>query len=100
MAWMCVLQVVDPSTIHRGGSAHDAVHLVALLQKELGEIRAVLPRDAGNQRPSWHGKSLGFRGSRMPLTGRVEEAPRLPPRQPPYLLVSRSNRHNIPPICA
>jgi len=36
MGRMCVLQMVDPAAIHGGGSPHDAVDLVALLQKELG----------------------------------------------------------------
>jgi hypothetical protein len=35
---MCVLKMVDTPAIHRGGSPNDAVHLVALVQKELGEV--------------------------------------------------------------
>src|ERR1700686_3128761 len=67
MARICVLQMVDPPAIHGGGSPHDAVHLVALIEEKLGEIRTVLPGDASDQRPSWHGKSLGFRTSRLSL---------------------------------
>ena len=35
--------------LKRRGAADDAVDLVALLEQQLGEVRAVLPRDAGDQ---------------------------------------------------
>jgi hypothetical protein len=44
-----LVEVVDPVRVEGGGAALDAVHLVALLQKELGEVGAVLAGDAGDE---------------------------------------------------
>jgi hypothetical protein len=35
--------------IFQGDAAHDPVHLVVLLEKELSQVRPVLPGDAGDQ---------------------------------------------------
>lgn len=43
------VEVVDAGGVEGGGSADDAVHLVALGQQELGEVRPVLARDAREQ---------------------------------------------------
>src|SRR5205823_1743216 len=40
---------VQPSRVERARAANDAMHLVTLRQKELGEIRPVLSRDARDQ---------------------------------------------------
>jgi hypothetical protein len=42
------VQVVDPLGVEQGAAPLDAVHLVSLGQEKLGEIRAVLPGDAGD----------------------------------------------------
>src|SRR5437899_11356080 len=55
---MGVLQVVDTAPVHGRRTAHHAVHLVSLLQEELGEVGAVLTGDAGNQRALGHGNSV------------------------------------------
>ena len=39
-------------------AADEAVHLVALLEQQLGQVRAVLPGDAGDQRPLGHALAL------------------------------------------
>jgi hypothetical protein len=44
-----LVEVVDAVGIEQGGPALDAMHLVALVEQELGEIGAVLSRDAGDQ---------------------------------------------------
>ena len=41
--------------VEAGRAAHDAVHVVALLEQQLGEVRAVLPGDAGDQGRLGHG---------------------------------------------
>jgi len=41
--------VIDPAGVERGGAPFGAVHLVALLQEQLRQVAAVLPRDAGDQ---------------------------------------------------
>src|SRR5688572_1692240 len=42
--------MVDALCIEKGRAALDAVHDIILGEKELGEVRAVLPRDAGDER--------------------------------------------------
>ncbi len=49
-----VLKVIDAAPIHRGGSADDAVHLVALFEQELGQVRAVLSGNPCDERSSVH----------------------------------------------
>ena len=44
-----LVQVVDALGVEERRTALDAVHLVALLQKKLGEIGPVLPGDAGDE---------------------------------------------------
>src|SRR5689334_5358943 len=45
-----LIEVVDTLGVEKRRAALDAVHLVTLLEQELGEISAILARDAGNQR--------------------------------------------------
>jgi hypothetical protein len=49
-----VLQVVDAAAVHARRAPDDAVHLVAFPEKELGEIRTVLTRDARDERRFRH----------------------------------------------
>jgi hypothetical protein len=44
-----LVQVVDARGVEARGSALDAMHLVALLQQEFGQIGAVLAGDAGDE---------------------------------------------------
>jgi hypothetical protein len=44
-----LVQVVDAVGIEQRAAALDAVHLVVLVEQELGEIGAVLASDAGDQ---------------------------------------------------
>ncbi len=44
------VEVVDPPGVERAGAADQPVDLVALLQEKLGEVRAVLAGDPGDQR--------------------------------------------------
>jgi hypothetical protein len=44
------VDVVEPAGVERGGPADDAVDLVALAQEQLGQVGAVLPCDARDQR--------------------------------------------------
>ena len=46
---MLRLDVVEAAAGHRAGSAHDPVHLVALGEQQLGQIRAVLAGDPRDQ---------------------------------------------------
>jgi hypothetical protein len=43
-----LVQVVDAVGVEHAGAALDAVHLVALLQQEFGQVGAVLAGDAGD----------------------------------------------------
>jgi hypothetical protein len=43
------IDVVDATGVEGGGSSDDAVDLVALLQEQLGEVGAVLARNAGDE---------------------------------------------------
>ena len=45
-----VVEVVDPPGRERARAADQAVDLVALVEQELGEVRAVLAGDAGDER--------------------------------------------------
>ena len=44
-----LVEVLDPPRVEGGGSADDAVHLVALGQEELGQVGAVLAGDASDE---------------------------------------------------
>ena len=44
------VQMVDPIGVERRGATFDAMHLVALIEQELGEICAILPGDACHER--------------------------------------------------
>ena len=44
-----LVEVIDAVGIEQGGAALDAMHIVALVEEELGQIGAVLSGDAGNQ---------------------------------------------------
>jgi hypothetical protein len=44
--------VGDALEVERRAAPDDAHHLVALLEQELGQVRAVLARDAGDERTS------------------------------------------------
>ena len=44
-------EVVDAPGVERRRAANDPVHLVALVEQELGEVGAVLAGDAGDERP-------------------------------------------------
>ena len=45
----CIAQVVDASAMERAHPPDHSVHLVPLLQKEVGEIRPVLARDSSDE---------------------------------------------------
>ncbi len=47
-----LVEMVDARGVEGRGAALDAVHHIALVQEELGEIRTVLAGNAGNQRGS------------------------------------------------
>ena len=44
-----LIEVIDPGGVEAAGSALDAMHGVALLQKQLRQVAAVLAGDAGDQ---------------------------------------------------
>ena len=44
-----LVEVIYPAGVETAGASLDAMHLVALLQQELRQIAAVLPRDACDQ---------------------------------------------------
>ncbi len=44
-----VVEVVDAVGVEQAGAALDAVHDVALVEQELGQVGAVLPGDAGDE---------------------------------------------------
>ena len=44
-----VVEVVDAIGVEEAGPALDAVHDVALVEQELGQVGAVLPGDAGDE---------------------------------------------------
>jgi hypothetical protein len=43
------VEMLDPLRAERARPAHETVHLVAFVKQQFGQIRAVLPGDAGNQ---------------------------------------------------
>ena len=43
------IQVINPAGVKGRGAANDAVHLVALGEQQLGEVRTILASDAGDQ---------------------------------------------------
>jgi hypothetical protein len=50
-----LVEVVDARRVERGRAADEAVDLVALAEQQLREVRAVLPRDAGDEGLLDHG---------------------------------------------
>jgi hypothetical protein len=44
-----LVEVVDAIGVQQGSAAFNAVHLIPLLQKEFGEIGAILTGNASNQ---------------------------------------------------
>ena len=44
-----LIEVIDPAGVETACAPLDAMHLVALLQQQLRQEAAVLPRDAGDQ---------------------------------------------------
>ena len=45
-----LVDVIHPLRVERAGAALDAVHDVAFFQQKFGQVRAVLARDAGDER--------------------------------------------------
>ena len=45
-----VVEMGDPPRVEGRASSNDAMHLVALLQQQLGQVGAVLPRNTRDQR--------------------------------------------------
>jgi hypothetical protein len=43
------VNVLDPPGAERAGPPHQAVHFIALVEEELGQVGPVLARDAGDQ---------------------------------------------------
>ena len=54
-----LVDVVDALGVERGRAADQPVHLVALREQQLGEVRAVLAGDAGDQSGLGHAESVG-----------------------------------------
>ena len=90
------VEVVDPVGVEARGAADDPVHLVSLLQKQLGEVGAVLPGDAGDQRLLRclrHDRDGGYRGilpagarpRRLTTTAVVPNSPDALTRRTPHL---------------
>ena len=42
-------QVLDSPAVKRTGTTHNSMHLITFFQKQLGQIRAILSRDAGDE---------------------------------------------------
>src|SRR5581483_659989 len=58
-----VEDVVDSRRVERTRAAHHPVDLVVLLEQQFGEVRPVLPGDAGDERlPPAHQRTLGGGG--------------------------------------
>ncbi len=79
------IEVVDPAGVERAGAADQPVDLVALLQEELGEVRAVLAGDPGDQGLLAVGvpdASCGDRQARRHARGRRRSDRRGRPRAP------------------
>ena len=68
-----LIDAVDAAGIERRGAPDDAVHFVALAEKELGEVGTILTGDTGDQSATRGGHSanlLNFdRGGRLPCRG-------------------------------
>ena len=56
-----LVEVVDAIGVQQGSAALDAVHFIPLLEKELGEIGAILTGDAGDQSSFQEGSSSARR---------------------------------------
>ena len=78
-----VAQVLDAVELLRRGAADHAVHLVALLEQQLGQVGAVLAGDAGDQRA---------RHLRSPTPSRARAATRRSARCPPRRRSAPSSR--------
>src|SRR3954464_4901492 len=76
-----VAQVLDAFELLRRRAAHHAVHLIALLEQQLGQIRPILTRDPRDQRARHQ--------TPPPL---VRAAPPLWPRSPPRRRSAPSSR--------
>jgi hypothetical protein len=48
------VKVFDPFRIEAGGTADESMDLVALVEEEFGEVRAVLASDAGDECAFFH----------------------------------------------
>jgi len=57
------VEMIDARAVERARTAHHAVHVVALLEQDLGEIRSVLTGDAGDERLALHQRTRGGAGS-------------------------------------
>lgn len=53
-----LVDMVDPLGVEQRGAALDAMHLVALLEQKLGQVRSVLPGNPGDKRPFCQPTSL------------------------------------------
>ncbi len=53
-----VVEVIDAVGIEQARPPHQAMHLIALGQQQLGQVGAVLAGDAGDQRALRHGSTL------------------------------------------
>src|ERR1051325_3901185 len=67
-----LVQMIDALGVERRRAPHDAVHVVVVLEKQLGEIRAILARDSGDERAlsalSGHSKRADYSSSTaMPI---------------------------------
>ena len=69
------VEMVDAPGVEGARPADEAVDLVALVQQQLGEVRAVLAGD-----PSDQGPGGPFGHARLQLRGRPRSRPRTPPR--------------------
>ena len=64
-----LVEVIDPAGVEAARAPLDAMHLIALLQQQLRQVAAVLPRDAGDQggfgrgcgHGGWNGRCWGGR---------------------------------------
>ena len=42
------IEVLDATRVETAATAHHAVHLIALIEKKLGQVGAILPGDTGD----------------------------------------------------
>lgn len=54
LAVVSVVEVVDASAVQLAGAPHEPVHLVALSEEKLGQVRAVLAGDPGDESDAGH----------------------------------------------